>query len=351
VTVDDSKKESPPLVAMCVSLRTIMNTAKTVNEIVLASVLIYSNVNQDSETTDPQAVQTTLIRKPTDVPWPTNFDSSVKTIGSKVQQFENEKSLLNFLMSLIIRYDPDVLAGHNFIDYDLDVLLHRMKELGVGQWSALGRLKRTEWPQLQLGAGGTGDSSYSERQIASGRMLCDTFRVAKDYLNSKSYSLTFLASSQFEVKRPDIEYEKIGSYFWDTDLLMEMIKHARYDSFLIGQLMFKLQAIPLTKQLTNLAGNLWNRTLLGARSERNEFLLLHEFHANKFIVPDKEFKVKTSSNTKKKAAYAGGLVLEPKAGLYDKYVLLLDFNSLYPSIIQEFNICFTTVHRSYDTEV
>lgn len=164
-----------------------------------------------------------------------------------------------------------------------------MKVYNIPNWSRIGRLKRSVWPKLQVGAGGTGDSSFAERQIAAGRILCDTYRAAKDLVNSKSYSLSHLSATQLKIERPDIEYDKIAGYFWDSSKLLEMVKHSQFDTWLATQLLFKLQFLPLTKQLTNLAGNLWSRTMSGARAERNEYLLLHQFHEKKYICPDKEF--------------------------------------------------------------
>ena len=158
--------------------------------------------------------------------------------------------------------------------------------------------------------------------------------------------------------RRDLDNEAaLNTWATGKEGLMNYISHCEADTYFIAALVLKLQMLPLTKVLTNLAGNSWARTLSGTRAERNEYILLHEFYRNKYICPDKysaksQPKVEKEegddegSDKKKKDKYKGGLVFEPEKGLYDKYILVMDFNSLYPSIIQEYNICFTTVDRA-----
>lgn len=179
-----------------------------------------------------------------------------------------------------------------------------------------------------------------------------------------------MVGTHLGTQREDIDPDDTSAYLDrfspSPDRMIHFVKHCEVDAVFNMALAAKVQILPLTRQLTNLAGNSWGRTLTGGRAERNEFILLHEFHRQKTICPDKlsKFDKKAAqleaaaengedeAPSKKKGGrkdkFKGGLVFEPKKGLWDKYILVMDFNSLYPSIIQEYNIDFTTVERPED---
>jgi DNA polymerase elongation subunit (family B) len=88
-----------------------------------------------------------------------------------------------------------------------------------------------------------------------------------------------------------------------------------------------------------------NKTLNRGRAERNESILLQEFRCLKYIVPDKQYSKKTAPVVKQEGGepahrrHAKVVSFEPKRGLWDKYILVMDFDSLHPSIKVE-EVCF-----------
>ncbi|KAJ6252450.1 DNA polymerase alpha catalytic subunit [Anaeramoeba flamelloides] len=359
IEIGELNRSPPPFVLLSLSLKTYLNETNHKNEIVAASGVIQRNLSIDGTKPHGEIESFSCIRKLHGT-FPTGFSEMVnnkfgnqKTTNKRqVNLFETETSLLNFLIAKIHRLDPDILLGHNFFGFNLDVLLQRLFTKNVDYWSKLGRLRRSRRPKLQAGAGGMRESTWEEKQIVAGRLICDTYLSSKEFLKEKSYSLKNLAATQLDVFRKQIDYTEFPLYFQQADKLLSLMDHCEGDAYLSYALMNKLSLIPLTKQITSIAGNLWSRVLQGSRSERVEYVLLHEFHQLKYLVPDKKFIKRSSTKTqykkREKAKYSGGLVLTPKSGYYDHIILLLDFNSLYPSIIQEFNICLTTIPLNED---
>jgi DNA polymerase elongation subunit (family B) len=66
----------------------------------------------------------------------------------KVNGFKNETLLLEYTIKMISSFDPDIIVGHSFLSFDLDILLQRMKAKNIGSWSKIGRLKRSEFPKI-----------------------------------------------------------------------------------------------------------------------------------------------------------------------------------------------------------
>ncbi|XP_053436555.1 DNA polymerase alpha catalytic subunit isoform X2 [Nycticebus coucang] len=347
----------PPLVVMSFSMKTMQNAKDHQNVIIAIAALVHHNFALDKAPPQPPfQSHFCVVSKPMDCIFPYAFKEVIEKKNMKIEVAATERTLLGFFLAKVHKIDPDIIVGHNIYGFELEVLLQRINVCKVPYWSKIGRLKRSNMPKLG------GRSGFGERNATCGRMICDVEISAKELIRCKSYHLSELVQQILKTERVVIPMENIRNMYSESSHLLYLLEHTWKDARFILQIMCELNVLPLALQITNIAGNIMSRTLMGGRSERNEFLLLHAFYENNYIVPDKQIFRKppqklgdedeeidgdTSKYKKgrKKAAYAGGLVLDPKVGFYDKFILLLDFNSLYPSIIQEFNICFTTVQR------
>lgn len=234
---------------------------------------------------------------------------------------KNEHALLATFLKKIEEIDPDVIVGHD-IDHDIRVISNRIKACHIYD-SFIGRYKEDDSKIKMIG-----------------RLKCDTLLSIKEVYKSKDYDLVSLSKKVFNIDIAEIEI--LYSYEPSYELLTNLCISLYQNTLTIIKLMIKFNILPLTKYLTTTCGNVWRRSLTNARAERIEYLLMHKFYNVKprFIIPD---KVEYSKKSNKESKYKGGLVLEPIAGLYDNIILLFDFKSLYPSIIREFDICFTKI--------
>ena len=289
----------------------------------------------------------------------------IKIFGGNVLNAGNETALISQFLNKVYQFDPDIIVGHNLYNNHIENILSRINKLKIHNWSRISRYKREVLPRYLQNVN---LSNEYIRCCLIGRLICDTFSSTREILSREtSYDLDYLCEKYLNKLIPDIDVSQVISSFNKIADIERILQITLDEAFYSLVLMNKFQILPLTKQLTTISGNLWIRSLQSSRANRCEFLLLHKFYENNYIYPDKENrsfnedkyndedndsdnendnKIKTKSrNLRRKPQYSGGLVLEPHPGLYDKIVLVMDFNSLYPSIIQEYNISFETVIR------
>lgn len=344
----------PPLVVMAISMRITAIPKTHENQITMISCFVHSNFHTDKPAPNPPFQHHfCAFTKPADGTWPHDVKNIVGQLKTKLDKKDSERELLNFFLAKYSRIDPDLIVGHDIFGFDIGTLIHRLVVNKVMQWSRLGRLRRANASNIGKG------KSFAERNIMCGRLMCDVKVSAKELIRARSYELDSLCEQVLHSKegeRKEVKSEEVKMMYSSSKSLINLIKLTMDDTLYILRIMYELNVIPLALQITNVAGNVLSRTLMGGRSERNEFLLLHAFYEKDYILPDKVYAKKTiktegvnedgdvgSSKSKRKPQYEGGLVLDPKKGFYDKLILLMDFNSLYPSIIQEYNICYTNI--------
>ncbi|KRZ38321.1 DNA polymerase alpha catalytic subunit [Trichinella pseudospiralis] len=364
--VPENVNSLPPLRVLAINFLTMPDPKTHHNEafltftfsifIVMVGLLSNDNLDLNNETSalEQRWRHTCVIAKRPDLMFPSNFKSTLMDQKkTTVVILNNERAILSAVLTKILKIDPDIIVGHELLDFHLFNFINRAVTLQVPYPSRISRLKNVTQTKQKT----VFQTKSLLQQLTAGRMLCDAKVLAKELIRAKDFSLQEMALEIFNERIEEILPQTIKNYFTSSTSLMHLVVKVLADAFLCWRICEKLCCLQLAIEITRAVGGVLSKTLLGGRAERTEYLLLHAFDAQNYVYPEKvshagKQRALTGLEDEeiiigsKKASYAGGLVLDPKKGLYDRIVLLLDFNSLYPSIIQEFNICFTTVDLS-----
>ena len=236
--------------------------------------------------------------------------------------FKNEKSLLIKFMEDFHFFNPDLILGWHVIGFDLNFLEKKCLKLGLKL--KLGRNGKEV--RIDQRAGGMWFANIE------GRVVLDGPRVVKlAFYQFENYKLATVSKEVLGGNK-DIEsegadkVEEIERRFHEDK--MSLAKYNLLDCTLVIDIFKKLNLIDhLTKRVLY-SGLLLDK--LGMSTRAFDHIYLPKVHRKGLVANN------TLDITKEKASL-GGYVMEAKPGLHE-HVVVLDFKSLYPTIIKTFKI-------------
>jgi len=269
-----------------------------------------------------------------------------KTENKDVISTPNEMEMLKKFSEIVDDYDPDIITGYNINAFDLPFITERMRTYGL--LPQLGRSEKTVLIKKM---------QNSMIVNITGRVVADTFEVIKrdPWMKFKRYDLRTVAKELLNMEKLDVGGPAEIKAHWEAgrEKLDKLIEYCFRDSELALKLVTEKGLLDKFYELSKVSGLLL-QDAFGGQSQRHECKLLHVFKDRGIVMPCKPegAEMRRRHAEREKVGLKGAVVLEPVVGLHaGGCVLVLDFSSLYPSIIRSFNICPTTyVHGETDAK-
>ena len=257
--------------------------------------------------------QVYMLGKATEADTPVNFD---------LEFCASRGALLQRLNQWMALHDPDAIIGWNVIQFDMRVLHEHARRLGIPL--LLGR----GGSEMQWREHGAGNNHFFAS--AAGRLIIDGIESLRSATWSfPSFSLENVAQTLLG------EGKDISTPYQRMDEINRMFAHdkpalARYnlkDCELVTRIFEKTQLLTFLLERASVTGLPVDRS--GGSVAAFYHLYMPLMHRQGFVAPN--------LGERPPEASPGGFVMESQPGLYES-VLVLDYKSLYPSIIRTFLI-------------
>ena len=284
-----------------------------------------------------------------------SYKSCDSIADANVICFENELDMLLYFKAIVKAFDPDIFTGYNICNFDFPYLIKRAQALSNihgmeterGGFEYMTRykdsklsLRETEFQSAQTG------KRKRVRIAVAGRVCLDMYTNIQNNQSFRleKYTLNAVAEHFLGDKKVDLPFTQITP-MWERDASArrELGLYCLKDAQLPLDLMLTLDSLTQTVEMARCTGISFDWVLQRGIMIRNTSLLLRRSLHRNFVFPNlQQSRGGGNHKVENKERYEGATVLDAHGGIH-KNVGVLDFSSMYPSIIRAHNLCFSTI--------
>ena len=265
-------------------------------------------------------------------------------VGAQVIPSEREEDLLLKWSKFVQAADADIITGYNVQNFDMPYLMRRAKTLEkkyhpLKRFPELGRVKgvlaRMKESSFSSAAYGSRDNIDT---TIDGRVMFDLLPYMFRNHKLSSYSLNSVSAEFLGQQKEDVHHSIISDLQNGSDADRHRLAvYCLKDSLLPIRLINKLSVLVNYIEMARVTGVPLDFLLTRGQQIKVFSMLLRKCRTVNLLIPN------LARHHGDDQTYEGATVIEPKKAFYNEPIATLDFASLYPSIMQGYNLCYSTL--------
>lgn len=284
--------------------------------------------------------------------------------GIEVRCYKHESELLDAVFRYWEQQCVHVFSGYNSDRFDMPVLIERAKICNVTPLTLNGYVVTYNRRVTQSNQQGARETVNYD---CPGIIMLDLLPLIMSNEKLRSYKLNDVCMEllEGEEQKDDVSYKEIKPLYDGSDEDRRRLGHyCMQDVWLVWKLIDKRKLLLNLLELSRALGC----TVYSTATRGQSFRLLCKVLGTLCAAPERQYVIETlrqdtlasgkeysvvpfyaQMDRPVSLEYQGATVLEPVKGLHaDAPVLVLDFKSLYPSIMLAYNMCHTTLLHTAD---
>ena len=263
-----------------------------------------------------------------------------KHTGVEVEEKTSELELINRMVDIVRGYDPDILTGYEVHSGSWGYLIERARcKYDYNLCDELSRMKYQSHSRFGKEDDRWGFNHTSTIRV-TGRHMINVWRAMRGELNLLQYTMENVVFQLCHRRIPHYSFQDL-TVWYKSGKPKDLAKVVDYYVSRVQldlEILEQNELIARTSEQARLLGVDFFSVFSRGSQFKVESLMFRIAKPENFLLPSPSRKQVGQQN----ALECLPLVMEPQSAFYNSPLLVLDFQSLYPSVMIAYNYCYST---------